>query len=56
MKKSITEMLQNRRKKRDFAETMELQIGLNDNDPNKDKRFAGPIRLPIIPRPKMNVT
>ncbi len=47
-------MLQNR-KKREFAETVDLQIGLKDYDPNKDKRFAGTVRLPNIPRPKLKV-
>merc|ERR1712070_133924 len=42
-------------KKRDFVETIELQIGLKDYDPQKDKRFAGNIKLPHIPRPKMRV-
>ena len=42
-------------KKRDFVETIELQIGLKNYDPQKDKRFAGNIRLPHIPRPKMRV-
>lgn len=54
MKKCISEMLQNR-KKRDFTETVDLQIGLKDYDPNKDKRFAGTVRLPNIPRPKLKV-
>ena len=42
-------------KKRDFVETVELQIGLKNYDPQKDKRFAGNIKLPHIPRPKMKV-
>merc|ERR1719456_1544491 len=42
-------------KKRDFVETIELQIGLKQYDPQKDKRFAGNIKLPHIPRPKMKV-
>uniref|UniRef100_A0A7S2NNC9 Ribosomal protein n=1 Tax=Haptolina brevifila TaxID=156173 RepID=A0A7S2NNC9_9EUKA len=42
-------------KKRDFVETIELQIGLKNYDPQKDKRFAGNIKLPHIPRPKMRV-
>merc|ERR1712146_238532 len=36
-------------------ETIELQIGLKNYDPQKDKRFAGNIKLPHIPRPKMKV-
>jgi len=54
IKKCITECLTNR-KKRDFSETIDLQIGLKDYDPNKDKRFAGTVRLPNIPRPKLKV-
>merc|ERR1711988_855973 len=42
-------------KKRDFVETIELQIGLKNYDPQKDKRFAGNIKLPHIPRPKIRV-
>merc|ERR1719183_505199 len=42
-------------KKRGFMETVELQIGLKNYDPQKDKRFAGNIKLPHIPRPKMRV-
>jgi len=42
-------------KKRKFVETIELQIALKNYDPNKDKRFAGAIRLPNIPRPKFTV-
>ncbi|CAL9026481.1 unnamed protein product [Prunus brigantina] len=42
-------------KKRNFTETVELQIGLKNYDPQKDKRFSGSVRLPHIPRPKMRV-
>merc|ERR1712023_360383 len=42
-------------KKRGFLETIELQIGLKNYDPQKDKRFAGVIKLPHIPRPKLRV-
>ena len=42
-------------KKREFVETIELQIGLKNYDPQKDKRFSGVIKLPHIPRPKMRV-
>jgi len=42
-------------KKRKFVETVELQIALKNYDPNKDKRFAGSIRLPAVPRPKFTV-
>ncbi|KAA8493814.1 60S ribosomal protein L10a [Porphyridium purpureum] len=42
-------------KKRNFTETIELQIGLKNYDTKKDKRFAGTVRLPYNPRPKMKV-
>jgi len=42
-------------KKRNFTETVELQIGLKNYDPQKDKRFSGTIKLPKVPRPKMKV-
>ena len=40
-------------KKRGFTETIELQIGLKNYDPQKDKRFSGAVRLPHVPRPKL---
>lgn len=43
------------KKQRKFVETVELQIGLKDYDPQKDKRFAGTVRLPNIPRPKLKI-
>ncbi|PRD24319.1 UNVERIFIED_CONTAM: RpL10Ab [Trichonephila clavipes] len=42
-------------KKRKFLETVELQIGLKNYDPQKDKRFSGTIKLKNIPRPKFKV-
>lgn len=42
-------------KKRKFRETVELQVGLKNYDPQKDKRFSGSVRLPRIPRPNMTV-
>jgi len=42
-------------KKRNFIETIELQIALKNYDPNKDKRFSGTIRLPHAPKQKFNV-
>lgn len=33
------------RKERKFTESIELQIGLKDYDPKKDKRFSGTMRL-----------
>ena len=40
-------------KKRKFTETIDLQIGLKQYDPSKDKRFAGTMKLPHVPRPNM---
>mmetsp|Transcript_23961 Transcript_23961/g.27999 ORF Transcript_23961/g.27999 Transcript_23961/m.27999 type:complete len:234 (+) Transcript_23961:36-737(+) len=37
-------------KKRKFKETIELQIGLKNYDPSKDKRFNGSFQLPIPPK------
>lgn len=54
MKACISQMLATR-KPRKFVETIDLQIGLKDYDPNKDKRFAGTVRLPYIPRPRLRV-
>lgn len=42
-------------KKRNFQETIELQVGLKNYDTKKDKRFAGSIKLPNVPRPNMKV-
>jgi|UniRef100_K3WQN7 large subunit ribosomal protein L10Ae len=42
-------------KKRNFAETIELQIALKNYDPQKDKRFSGTFRLPTVPRPNMKI-
>ena len=42
-------------KKRKFTETVELQIGLKNYDPQKDKRFSGTVKLPFTPRPAMKV-
>lgn len=43
------------KKERKFVETVELQVGLKDYDPQKDKRFAGSVRLPHIPRPGLKI-
>ncbi|RVD83688.1 60S ribosomal protein uL1 [Arthrobotrys flagrans] len=42
-------------KKRKFLETVELQIGLKNYDPQRDKRFSGTVKLPQVPRPNMSV-
>lgn len=42
-------------KPRKFTETVELQIGLKNYDPQKDKRFSGSVKLPYCPRPSLKV-
>merc|ERR1719438_420978 len=42
-------------KVRKFVETIDLQIGLKNYDPQKDKRFSGTVKLRHIPRPKFSV-
>ena len=42
-------------KKRKFTETIELQFALKNYDPQKDKRFSGTFKLPIVPRPNMKI-
>merc|ERR1712141_438137 len=42
-------------KKRKFTESIELQISLKNYDPQKDKRFAGTVKLRHTPKPKMKV-
>ena len=40
-------------KKRNFTETVEIQITLKNYDPQRDKRFSGTFKLPEIPRPNL---
>lgn len=40
-------------KKRNFTETIEIQITLKNYDPVRDKRFSGTFRLPTVPRPNL---
>jgi large subunit ribosomal protein L10Ae len=42
-------------KQRKFVETVEIQIGLKNYDPAKDKRFNGTTKLPFLPRPNLKV-
>jgi len=42
-------------KKRNFTESIELQVTLKNYDPQRDKRFSGTFKLPVIPRPKSTV-
>merc|ERR1711936_984942 len=53
---TIAEMIQQTEdKKRNFTETLELQIALKNYDPTKDKRFSGTLRLPKTPKSKFSV-
>merc|ERR1712209_72856 len=42
-------------KPRKFQETIDLQIGLKNYDPQKDKRFSGTVKLKHVPRQKFRV-
>jgi len=42
-------------KERKFVQSIELQVGLKDYDPQKDKRFVGTVRLPHCPRPALKI-
>jgi len=56
LKEAIANLMEaSRAKPRKFMETIELQIGLKNYDPQKDKRFSGSVKLPYIPRPRMKV-
>jgi len=41
--------------KRGFVETMELQVGLKNYDPQRDKRFSGAVKLPNPCKPRLKV-
>lgn len=40
----------NTEKKRNFVETVELQIGLKNYDPQRDKRFSGTVKYVSVSR------
>jgi len=40
-------------KKRNFTETIEMQVTLKNYDPQREKRFSGTFKLPSIPRPNL---
>merc|ERR1712232_1175604 len=55
-KKALVQVLEGAKEKpRKFLETVELQVGLKDYDTQRDKRFAGTVKLPHVPRPRMKV-
>ncbi|KAJ1950723.1 60S ribosomal protein L10A [Dispira parvispora] len=56
VRESVSAILKRAEEKpRKFTETIELQIGLKNYDPQRDKRFSGTVKLPYIPRPNMSV-
>jgi len=56
LREAIAGVLQGAKdKQRKFTETVELQIGLKNYDPQKDKRFSGSVKLPYCPRPQLKV-
>lgn len=57
VREHVKELLKhsNETKKRNFLETVELQVGLKNYDPQRDKRFSGTLRLPQVPRPNMSI-
>merc|ERR1712010_266378 len=55
LKDTIAQILAySQEKQRKFVETIELQIVLKNYDTQKDKRFAGSIKLPNLPRPRLS--
>jgi len=38
-----------------MGETIDLQIGLKNYDPARDKRFSGSFKLPKVPRPELKI-
>jgi len=42
-------------KKRNFLESIELQVTLKNYDPAKDKRFSGTFKLPEAPKPHLKI-
>jgi len=56
LKASISQMMKSSAdNKIKFTETVELQIGLRDYDPERDKRFTGAIKLPNVPTPNKKI-
>jgi len=48
---AVSEVLKmSKKNKKNFVETVEIQIGLKNYDPKKDKRFSGTLTLPHIPK------
>merc|ERR1712094_124169 len=55
LRETITKIISDStEKKRKFVESIELQVVLKNYDTQKDKRFAGSIKLPNIPRERLS--
>merc|ERR1712106_398326 len=53
---AVAEVLKGSKDKpRKFLESVDLQIGLKNYDPQKDKRFSGTVKLKYVPRKKFRV-
>ena len=56
LRESVRAILEDSKEnKRKFTETVELQIGLKNYDPQKDKRFTGSVKLPHPTKPRFSV-
>jgi len=56
LNRAIQEIIKhNTVRKRPYVETVELQIGLKNYDPSRDKRFAGSVTVPFRTKPKLKV-
>jgi len=56
VKTAIADILAaNKEKNKTFIETIELQIGIKNYDPQKDKRFSGQVKLPNITKKNFSV-
>merc|ERR1712209_290456 len=51
----VQTVLKNSQEKKKFTESVDLQIGLKNYDPQKDKRFSGTVKLKYVPRKKFRV-
>ena len=43
------------KKKRNFVESVDIQVNLKNYDVSRDKRFSGSIKLPNVARPRLSV-
>eukprot|EP00301_Raphidiophrys_heterophryoidea_P021843 c6150_g1_i1.p1 GENE.c6150_g1_i1~~c6150_g1_i1.p1 ORF type:complete len:217 (-),score=68.49 c6150_g1_i1:98-748(-) len=56
LRQNLEEIIKDARiHKKNFVETIELQVALKNYDPTKDKRFSGTVKLPTAPKPRFDV-